>query len=107
MYRELPLMNTKIIDEAIKTWGHEKQITQLVEESGEFITEAMHLLFRPDRPSDLPHFLEEVVGVRIAVDHVIRLYQEECERIYHLQIAKEINAMRKANNPELYYNAAL
>lgn len=99
----LPLMDVSVIDEAIETWGYEKQLTQLVEECGEFIVEAMHLLYRPDRHTPLDKVLVEVVGVRIACDHVIRLHHERCEEIYCLQVAKEINAMRKANAPELFY----
>lgn len=99
----MPLMDPAVIDDAIRTWGTEKQYTQLVEECGEYITEAMHLLFRPDRNIPLEKFLEEVVGVRIAVDHVIRLHQKECERIYYMQIAKEKIAMLKSDTPELFY----
>ena len=93
--KQMPLINNDIISDAIATWGEEKQYTQLGEECGEYVTEMCHLLFRPDRPNDLAHFLEEVVGVRIAVDHVIALHQEQCEQIYKDQIAKEIAAMKK------------
>jgi hypothetical protein len=91
----MPLIDKKVIDAAIVCWGENKMYTQLMEECGEYIAEACHYLFREDRENDLDHFLEEVVGVRIAVDHVIAMHQEECEEIYKDQIGKEMSKMRK------------
>ena len=96
----MPLMDTAIIDRAIVTWGEEKQYTQLMEECGEVTVEICHTFFRPDRTTPLRKLLEEVVGVRIAVDHVIRLNQKLCEEIYHEQIGKEIAAMDKVAERE-------
>jgi hypothetical protein len=93
----IPLMDTGIIDRAIKTWGEEKQYTQFMEECGEAITEICHMFFRPDRTIPLDKLLEELVGVRIAVDHCMRLNQERCKEIYYDQIGKEIAAMDRAD----------